>query len=213
MQEEIMDKIIQAYCNSIKQHCPKITDEAFDFWKKELDITQLKPKEVYIEADAFQKKIGYVHSGLLRAFYRDGQCNDITVNFIAEKNYATYCTSLDQPKPSKYWFQCIEPTIIINVSYSHIHDCSDKFPEMEHYFRIVIETVHRNILSRMEGFLFDNAETRYMNFLNTYRNLYNRISLSDLSSYLGIERQSLTRIRKKLANQPFDTYVSGKARK
>ncbi|KOS05770.1 hypothetical protein AM493_06760 [Flavobacterium akiainvivens] len=194
-----MNPIIQTYCHTIKQRSSKLTDEALAYWIKGLTVTELKSKQVYIEADAFQKEIGYVHSGLLRAFYTDEQGNEITVNFIPENNYATYCTSLDTPKPSKYNFQCIETSVIINVSYNHIHDCSEKFPELERYFRLIVEDVHRNILSRMEGFLFDNAENRYLNFMKQFPDLYQRISLSDLSTYLGIERQSLTRIRKKIA--------------
>ena len=53
---------------------------------------------------------------------------------------------------------------------------------------------------RIESFLFDNAETRYLDFVKENPNLLNRVSLSYLASFLGIERQSLTRIRKKLAH-------------
>jgi DNA-binding MurR/RpiR family transcriptional regulator len=56
---------------------------------------------------------------------------------------------------------------------------------------------------RIEGFLFDNAETRYLDFIEENPDLFNRVSLSYLASYLGIERQSLTRIRKKLASHSF----------
>jgi DNA-binding MarR family transcriptional regulator len=51
---------------------------------------------------------------------------------------------------------------------------------------------------RIESFLFENAETRYLEFVQENPDLFNRVSLSHLASFLGIERQSLTRIRKKL---------------
>jgi DNA-binding MarR family transcriptional regulator len=56
---------------------------------------------------------------------------------------------------------------------------------------------------RIESFLFENAETRYLDFIKENPDLFNRVSLSYLASYLGIERQSLTRIRKKLAHHIF----------
>jgi hypothetical protein len=55
--------------------------------------------------------------------------------------------------------------------------------------------------SRIESFLFENAEQRYLNFISGNPNLFNRISLTYLSSYLGIERQSLSRIRKYLTQK------------
>jgi CRP/FNR family transcriptional regulator, anaerobic regulatory protein len=196
-------EIIQQYIASVKNHSPKLTGEALNYWADGLSISKLNPKDFYIRAETLQKQMGYVHSGLLRSFYIDGGGNEVTVNFIGENNYATYCTSLDNPKPSKYYFQCIEPSIIINISYEHTYDCCGKYPDFERYIRIVTEDIHRDMLSRMEGFLFDDAENRYLNFVANNPNLYNRISLSDLCTYLGMERQTLTRIRRKIAQRPF----------
>ena len=72
------------------------------------------------------------------------------------------------------------------------------YKHIEHYLRLTVEDVFEQHLNRVEGFIFDNAEQRYLNFVKSNPDLFNRISISDLSSYLGIERQSLTRIRKKL---------------
>ena len=196
-----MQKIIQIYLNSVKELCPKLTKEALEYLADELVNSEIKPKYFYIQANTVQKEIGYVYSGLLRAFYIDGKGNEITVNFIREGNYAGHYTSLDNPKPSKFYFQSIELSVIINISYSHIQSCCDRYPEFEPYIRILVEEGHSSILDRMEGFLFDNAETRYLNFVTKNPDLFNRVSLSDLCTYLGIERQSLTRIRKKLAGK------------
>jgi DNA-binding MarR family transcriptional regulator len=51
---------------------------------------------------------------------------------------------------------------------------------------------------RIEGFIFGNAESRYLSFVRENPALLNRVSVSHLASFLGIERQSLTRIRKRL---------------
>jgi hypothetical protein len=70
---------------------------------------------------------------------------------------------------------------------------------MDAFFATLIaEEVLMSQQKRIESFLFDNAETRYLDFVRENPDVFNRISLSHLSSYLGIERQSLTRIRKKL---------------
>jgi len=52
---------------------------------------------------------------------------------------------------------------------------------------------------RIESFLFETAEERYLDFIKDNPDLINRVSISHLSSSLRIERQTLTRIRKKLA--------------
>ena len=62
---------------------------------------------------------------------------------------------------------------------------------------------------RLESLLYQNAEQRYQNFISQYPQLFNRITITHLSSYLGVERQTLTRIRQKLSQKNnFDTNVS-----
>lgn len=196
-----MDEITQTYLHSVKEICPKLPDEALDMLAKGLVISEFKPKHFYLQAHTTQREIGYVYSGLLRAFYVNDKGNDITINFIRENNYAAHYTSLDNPKPSRFYFQCLEPSVIISISYKHIQYVCDNFPELERYVRILVEEAHSDLLDRMQGFLFDNAETRYLNFLSENPGLFNRVSLSYLCTYLGIERQSLTRIRKKIAEK------------
>jgi hypothetical protein len=135
----------------------------------------------------------------LRAFYIDNNGNEISVNFIRENRYATHYSAFITRTPSKYYFQCLEPTVLVTISYKHIQEGYEKFPIFERYGRLVAESVLKIQQKRIEGFLFDNAESRYLDFINENPDLFNRVSLSYLASYLGIERQSLTRIRKKLA--------------
>ena len=122
------------------------------------------------------------------------------MNFIRENGYATHYSAFIAQAASKYYFQCIEPTVIVNLSFKHIQQGYDKFPMLERYGRLVAEQVLQIQQKRIEGLLFDNAESRYLDFMKNNPDLFNRVSLSYLSSYLRIERQSLTRIRKKLAH-------------
>jgi hypothetical protein len=75
-----------------------------------------------------------------------------------------------------------------------------KFKVFEKYGRIIAETVLEARINRVESFLLNNAEERYKMFVNENAGLVNRITLTHLSSFLGIERQSLTRIRNKMTN-------------
>ena len=182
----------------MKTLCPKVTDEELEYFRSGLNITELQPKLFYIHANVIQQEIGFVYQGLLRAFYVDKKGNEITVNFVRENRYATHYTAFISRAPSKYYFQCIEPTTLVSLSYDHIQAGYDKYPNIERYGRLVAEAVLKFQQKRIESFLFETAEVRYINYLKEYPDLIERISISNLCTYLGIERQSLTRIRKKL---------------
>lgn len=194
-----MKEAISTYLNSVQSLCPKFTDEELEYLSGGLIIIKFKPKHFYIHANALQNEIGFVYQGLLRAFYVDKKGNEITVNFVRENRYATHYTAFISRTPSKYYFQCIEPTILVTLSYDHIQAGYVKYPNIERYGRLVAESVLKFQQKRIESFLFESAEQRYLDFIQENPDLFNRISLSHLSSFLGIERQSLTRIRQKLA--------------
>ncbi|MFM8485871.1 MAG: Crp/Fnr family transcriptional regulator [Bacteroidota bacterium] len=179
--------------------CPKVTDKELEYLRSGLTVTELKPRQFYIQANTVQKEIGFVFSGLLRAFFVDHSGSEISVNFIREGKYATHYPAFISQVPCKYYFQCIEPSMIVSLSYSHIQEGYNNYPGLERYGRLIAEEVLKSQQRRIEGFLFDNAETRYLDFIRENPDLFGRVSLSFLSSYLGIERHSLTRIRKRLA--------------
>ena len=198
-----MKAAIDAYLSSVKALCPPVTTAELDYLESGLTVSHLKPKHFYIHAGTVQKEIGFVFSGLLRTFYIDTEGNQISVNFVRENRYVTHYPAFITQTPSKYYFQCLEPTIVVNLPYKHMQECYNKFPALERYGRLVAEEALKILHKRIESFLFDNAETRYLDFVAENPDLFNRVSLSYLSSYLGIERQSLTRIRKKLAHHSF----------
>lgn len=196
----MMKDAINAYLNTVKTICPKVTSNELNYIESGLNVKELKPKDFYISANIIQNEIGFVFSGLLRSFYVDKNLNQITVKFVCENEFATDFPAFISESPSKYYYQCIEPTIIVSLSLQHILEGYEKFPILERYGRLVAEEIVKIQQKRIGSFLFETAEERYINFIKEYPTLFNRVSVSDLSSYLGIERQSLTRIRKKLTN-------------
>jgi CRP-like cAMP-binding protein len=193
-----MNDAIDTFLNSVKSLCPKVTEVELAYLESGLTVRELKAKHFFIHANTIQKEIGYIYSGLIRAFYIDQNGNEISVNFFRENRYATHYPAFITQTSSKYYFQCIEPTTIVTVSYKHIQEGYEQFPIFERYGRLVAEEVLKMQQKRIESFLFEKAETRYLEFVQENPDLFNRVSLSHLASFLGIERQSLTRIRKKL---------------
>jgi CRP-like cAMP-binding protein len=195
----LLEKPVNTYLNAVRTLCPNVSHTALNYLKSGLRVVELQPKHFFIHANVIQQEIGFVFQGLIRAFYIDNQGNEITVNFVQENRYATHYTAFITRTPGKYYFQCIEPIILVNLSYDHIQTGYDKFPDIERYGRLIAEEVLKFQQKRIESFLFDTAEQRYLDFIKENPDLFNRVSLSHLSSFLGMERQTLTRIRQKLA--------------
>lgn len=189
------------YKSAIQQLCPMLTVEEWTYLKMGLQLKYFPAKNYFIQAGEIQRTIGFIIEGLVRVYYIDAKGSEITIRFNKERAYVTdYATFIAQ-RPSNYYFQCLEPTYLLLLSYQHIQEGYEKYRGIEHYGRLMAEEVLKRQQKRIDDFQFYNAEQRYLKFLEENPNLFNRVSLTHLASYLGVERPSLSRIRKKIANR------------
>ncbi len=194
-------KIKEDYFDLFMEQFPSLSSEAKKFTRSCLIIEKYNKKEFLFKGGEVQKEIGYVCQGLLRKFYVNEKGNEIITGFSKEKEYATDYPSFLRQKPSKYNLQFLEPSVIIKMPYNKLQEAYHIYKDNEMYGRLAAESVLTRETDRVESLLFESAEERYLNFLAQNKSLTNRISLTHLASYLGIERQSLTRIRSKLAKK------------
>ncbi len=178
---------------------PQLSSEAIEFLCQGLKERKLKAKEYLIETRKAHTDISFVATGLVRGYYVDSKGNEITTRLIKEGNFATHYRAFLAQQPSKYFFQCLEPCTLLFFNHRYIQQAYKMYPEAERFGRLVAEGIINILESRMESFQFMNAEERYLQFINQNPGLFNRISLEHLSSYLGIQRPSLSRIRSKIA--------------
>jgi len=191
-------KPFNTYSKALRKICPELSDEEITFMFSNVTITRLKAKELYLKSGKIQDSLAFSYKGLLRSFYINEKGEDITISFIKENNYATDYGAFISQTPSTYSIETLEPCVLINVPYNSIQECYSKFKNCENYGRLIAENQLIKIQNRINEFLFNNAERRYINFISKNTDILNRISVTHLSSFLGIKRQTLTRIRKKI---------------
>ncbi len=76
-----------------------------------------------------------------------------------------------------------------------------KIPSLEHYFRIIIQNHLVATQKRLLQSLAETAEEKYNRFLKTYPECLQRMPQHMIASYLGVTRETLSRIRKHLADR------------
>jgi CRP/FNR family transcriptional regulator, anaerobic regulatory protein len=196
-----MESGTEILLNSVRAICPNLTDLELSEFALKLTSKELKKKIFFLQSGKIQKAIGFIAKGLVRSFFIDQDGNEITVGFYSEGDYATHYPAFITQKPSRYSIQCLEPTTMICLSFEDMQWIYQQLPGFEKYGRLIAEEILKRQQARIESFIFQTAEERYLDFIEHQPTLFNRISLSQLCSYLGIERQTLTRIRQKLAHK------------
>jgi hypothetical protein len=66
---------------------------------------------------------------------------------------------------------------------------------MERYARLSMGSVFGHFMERIISMRFTAAKEKYDHFRKTYSDIYHRIPLGMVASYLGITQETLSRIR------------------
>ena len=196
-----MEIAVQLYLNSYKKISPELTDEELEFVKSNISILKLKKKQILIYENEIQKSIAFIYSGLIRSYFIDENGKEINNAFFSENEFVTDYLSFIKQQKTKYTFECLEDCILISIPFETVEIAYDKYKNFANFGRKIAEWALENRTKKYESFLFETAEERYLRFIAENKPILNRISLSHLASYLGIERQSLSRIRSKILSQ------------
>ncbi|UII25172.1 Crp/Fnr family transcriptional regulator [Fulvivirga maritima] len=191
----------QKYFDAYLKQFGQLSDEIINFLRQHLALVEKSKGDFYLQSGEVQSHMGYVSSGLLRRYYINDKGNEITTGFIKENEYLTDYPAFIRQQSTKYYMQCLEPCIIIDLPYNIIQESYSRFKSSEMQGRLIAEKVLTILSDRVESFLFNTAEERYLAFLEENEELMNRVSLTHLASFLGIERQSLSRIRKRISQK------------
>lgn len=186
------------YFKAMQSLCAEIPDEVYKTLHAHLDVQFFKRKAILFRAHQVQRKVGFVISGLVHAVYLDGQGMNRTSWFIDKNEYVTDYPCFLNGQPSTYSFEALEDTIVVFLPKDIMDAAYESYPAVQKYGRLIAEYIIAMQHSRIEELIFMSAKERYIHFLKHRKLLANRISQSQLASFLGIERQSLVRIRKEM---------------
>lgn len=186
------------YLDYVRTLCPLLTKEQIAVLAQGLHVQTLSPKQSLLASGEIPQCVYHIVQGLIKAVYTNDDGEQVNVNFFQEAMAVVDYQALRTQTPSRYDFIAIEPCTLIVMPLSHLEQCCVQTPQIEQLYRLSLEQALFAYVRRTERFLITKAEERYLDFMHTEPELFRRLSVSDLSSYLGIQRQSLTRIRKQL---------------
>ena len=86
------------------------------------------------------------------------------------------------------------------INQENFEKACETMPIFERYFRILIQNAYVSMQYRLAKTTSEEAEARYVEFSQLHPDFIQRMPQYLIASYLGIQPQSLSRIRKKLAS-------------
>ncbi|MCC8409471.1 Crp/Fnr family transcriptional regulator [Mucilaginibacter sp. UR6-1] len=177
----------------------QVLDE--DCWAALAEILLLKTlkKGDYLTSEGgVEKNIYFINEGCTRSFFsRDGK--EFTVDFQWPAEFTTAYYSLITSEPSNVNIEALTDMQVIVINYLALLRLYQQYADLERVGRKIAEAQYIRRLRKEMDMQSLTAEERYTKLLDSNKLMVARISVKHLSSYLGIQPESLSRIRKRYA--------------
>lgn len=145
-------------------------------------------------------KLLFVEQGMLRA-YRIVKGKDVTFFFFFESDFAVDYESYLTEQPSPLYLETCTDCRLIEFEKNAVLSLYPTSISFQALGRIMAERAYLSATQRLKQFQTDSLEERYLALLEKNPELFQRIPQYHLASYLGVNPQSLSRLRAKFSNK------------
>jgi len=166
-------------------------------------ISKLKPITVkkgdyFLNEGKICNQIGILYDGLLHAYYKDFN-SEVQVSrffFFPINVLVTSFDSFTHRAPSNESIQALEDSFLLTISHDDLDILYKNISSMNYIGRYFAELSYLQAMERVHNLQALNASQRIEKLYSEFPKLFNRISKKHLSSYLGINRNSITNFLK-----------------
>jgi CRP-like cAMP-binding protein len=176
-----------------------ISEEEFNFCKTLFLPKKLRKKQYLLQEGDVCKYNTFVSKGLLRSYTIDNKGTEHILQFAFEGWWIGDIYSFLTEKPSLFNIEALEACELLLITRPSWELLLNKIPSFERYFRILIQNNLIATQKRLMGTLSETAEEKYTNLINNFPGCLQRVPQHMIASYLGITRETLSRIRSQMA--------------
>ena len=177
----------------LETFCP-ISDSCRDFIRQQ-GVTTTYKKNTFLLAEAdVCTKLYFIHRGVLRGvkYYRD---KEISTWFGTDNQLVTAFYSFVQEAPSYEGLQTLADTTVTWLSRAQWDELLRRFVEGNELGRKLAEHYYVWLEQRSMSMQYHTPMERYQHLLTTDPELLQRVPLTYIASYLGLARETLSRLR------------------
>jgi CRP-like cAMP-binding protein len=184
----------------LKHFIDRIVDVTDQEWRAHRDcLTRrfLKKGEFLVREGQVSSNVSFINTGSFRV-YKELNGQEIVKNFFFANEYATEYVSFLTRQPSEIFVKALEDTELIELHYDKLQILYEEFPVWQKYGRLMAEHVFLQVAERSHRLLYHTPEENYVKLVQDRPDIIEKIPQHYIASYLGIQPESLSRIRKRM---------------
>ncbi len=184
----------------IQKHLEKyihLTPEEFKHFISLARLRKLRKRQYLLQAGDVCRYESFVLKGCLRAYTVDDKGQEHIVQFAIEDWWIADLNSFFTQTPATYNIDALEDCELLQLDKPSHETLYKDLPQFERFFRIMIQNAFIALQQRVISGMSITAEKRYLQFVDKYPQLEQRLPQHQIAAYLGITPEFLSRVRKK----------------
>ena len=175
-----------------------LNDEEKAFVEEVFKERRVKRRQFILQEGDISKFNTFVVEGCFRMYKVDENGKEHNLQFAIENWWIGDIQSFFTDEPSKLYIEAMENSIVLQIKKEDQFKLFVDYPKFNRIFRVLAENAMVSLQRRVLQNISSSAEERYLDFLERYPQLFNRISNIQIASYLGVTPEFLSTIRKKI---------------
>ena len=179
-----------------------LNEEDFQLSSRFWHCKNYKKGEYYNEYKSVCRYLGFITKGVFRSFIIDEKTSEQKNVFLyTENGFVVTFKSFINRVPCDYHTQAMTDSSVVYICIDDLLNLYKTSHKWECFGRLLAQEAFNVSIERTESFLFKTPEERYLYLVNNHPNIFDSIPLYHISSYLGIQGPSLSRIRKRITTK------------
>lgn len=166
-------------------------------FKNCVTIERFGKKEKVLNAGEEDNKFRFIHKGLVRQYYTFKE-KEINVQFSDVNDVVVAFASFMGHQPSDYFIEALEPTELFSITRENMDYLMSQGPNFVSFGKKISATLCTQKSLREKELLNYDALGRLQNFMNTMPDLFLRLPQIYIASYLNIQPETFSALKKKL---------------
>ncbi|MCC9138481.1 Crp/Fnr family transcriptional regulator [Pontibacter silvestris] len=177
-----------------------LTDEEQEQIKAYLTPKKLRKRQYLLQEGEVCKAIAFVERGALREYSVDNGSEHI-LQFAIEGWTISDLFSFLTGEQATYNIDALENAELVLITKSAHEELLKKQPKYETYMRLLITGAYIALQRRLTSNISLPVEERYTSFTEMYPDIAQRVPQHMIASFMGVKPETLSRIRKKMAER------------
>lgn len=181
----------------LRKHIEEIislTDEEFDFVLSHFTHIKKRKHQYILQKDEIASKEYWIIKGCLKSYFYDNDDKEHILQFGMENWWITDYESFVTQSKSKIYIDCIEDSELLYITFENREKLTAEMHKMERFWAKKSKYGRIALQNRILSLLKNSSKERYELLLKQYPKLFQRVPKKLIAAYLGVSRETLSRL-------------------